>query len=316
MGFLRRVLGGEQAPAWAAPLDAGGHHAFLVALEADMSVRGRPYRIEDGFVVTDLGAPGMSPDTELGLMNLAQLCAALPREQWPLAIKQHFDNLASAARDDAELDQIGTDLDRVRHLLKVRVYPSDELGGIPLEPPARWEIGPGLVAAFVYDLPTSVRTVSPGHLAAWPEPHAELLRIALDNVRREGVEHQSVPLDGGGTIEALSGNHFFVGSHALMLAEHVPDTEGYGALVAIPTRHAFLFHAIRDRSVVRAVNTLIVLADGMFRQGPGSISPRLYWWRGGTFSVLPAAVGTNGIRFAPPDSFVELLNQVADRTPG
>jgi hypothetical protein len=318
MGFLKRALGGggEPAPEWAAPLDADGHRAFMAALDVELRGRGREYRIEDGFVVADLDAPGMGPGTQLGLTNLAQLCAALPRQQWPKAIRDHFDNLVRAARDDAELDQQATDFERVRELLKVRLYGADQLTGIPLDPPLRWELAPGIVAALVYDLPTTVRTVSPTHVAAWPYAHDELVRVGLDNVRRDPVERQTVPLDGGGAIEALTGDHFFVASHALMLGDHVTDADGHGVLVAVPTRHTVLFHAIRDASVVRAVNTLIAVANGMYRQGPGSISSALYWWRGGTFSLLPAEADEKGIRFAPPESFVALLNEVTARQPG
>lgn len=318
MGFLKRALGGggERAPEWAAPLDADGHRAFMAALDAELRGRGREYRIENGFVVADLDAPGMGPGTQLGLTNLTQLCAALPRQQWPKAIRDHFDNLVRAARDEAELDSMATDFERIRHLLKVRLFSADQLGGIPMDPPARWEVAPGIVAALVYDLPTTVRTVSPAHVAAWPQVQAELVGVGLDNVRRDPVQRQTVPLEGGGAIEALTGDHFFVASHALMVTDHVSEADGHGTLVAIPTRHAVLFHAIRDASVVRAVNTLIVVANGMFRQGPGSISPSLFWWRGGTFSMLPSAVDEKGVQFAPPESFVEVLNEVAGRQPG
>jgi hypothetical protein len=40
-------------------------------------------------------------------------------------------------------------------------------------------------------------------------------------------------------------------------------------------------------------------------QGPGSISPNLYWRRAGTFTLLPPEKKGERIHFYPPNSFRE-----------
>ena len=49
----------------------------------------------------------------------------------------------------------------------------------------------------------------------------------------------------------------------------------------------------------------------MFQQGPGAISPGLYWWRNGTISLLPAQLDGKKVAFAPPDEFIAVLNELA-----
>ena len=50
---------------------------------------------------------------------------------------------------------------------------------------------------------------------------------------------------------------------------------------------------------------------GMHRDGPGSITPNLFWYRDGTFEQLPYELEGNQLSFAPSDDFVELLDQLS-----
>ena len=51
----------------------------------------------------------------------------------------------------------------------------------------------------------------------------------------------------------------------------------------------------------------------MYREGPGSISPHLYWWREGRFAQLPSKVTATSVTFSPPDVFVsEVLDRLSE----
>ncbi len=86
-----------------------------------------------------------------------------------------------------------------------------------------------------------------------------------------------------------------------------PAADRHGAIVSVPHRHALLFHVIRDGKVVDAVNWLVPLAAAMYREGPGSISPALYWWHAGALSLLPTRFDGRQIDVAPPPEFRQLL---------
>ena len=46
----------------------------------------------------------------------------------------------------------------------------------------------------------------------------------------------------------------------------------------------------------------------MFRDGPGSISPDLFWRRRDSLTLLPMAETKRGRVFAPPDDLIDVLN--------
>jgi hypothetical protein len=276
--------------------------AFLAAVDAELTSRGVAHSMGEGQVSVE--RHGQSND--YGLTNLAQVCHQVGRGRWSEAIGQHFDNLFAATDADAELRERARDFEAVRTILKVRLYPGASLGGMEPSPPASWELAPGLTAAFVYDLPTTVTTANADQVAGWRRDHQELLAVALDNLRTDPVETQAM-----GAVTAAVGDHFFAASHALLLGERLPAEAGGQAVFAVPHRHALLYAPMVDLGVVQAINQLIVSAVSMFQEGPGSISPGLYWWREGSVSLLPAQFDGRNVQFAPPDEFVQVLNRLS-----
>lgn len=102
------------------------------------------------------------------------------------------------------------------------------------------------------------------------------------------------------------------------LVRHLEDVLGGlppgGAVVGVPNRHLILAHPIRDLSVIDAITTLVRLIGKASDEGPGSVSRRLYWWRGGSLLDLPYRVEGGRMRFFPPGAFVEVLNELEPPT--
>src|SRR5258705_12485514 len=99
----------------------------------------------------------------------------------------------------------------------------------------------------------------------------------------------------------------------MFLEEHMAKAPPFGAIVAVPHRHAVLFLPIEDMRVMDAVNSMIPIAFGMYQEGPGSLSSGLYWWRSRALTHLPTKVSAQSISFSPPDAFVqEVLNRVPE----
>jgi hypothetical protein len=311
MGFLKRALGGggqkpAPGPDWAQPMSQAETDAFIALVAQELERRELSFEVGTGLVrVKRSGSSG-----EYGLTNLAQVCVNAGPGAWQTVITTHFDNLFAAEDAQAEVEAMGRDLAAVRSMLKVRLYPAANLGGHDPNPPVSWEVAPGLVAAFVYDLPTTVSTVSAAHIGGWGKTRHELLEIAKDNVRTDPIDTQLI--DGGGASAPRAGvaDHFFAASHAFLIDELLPAGASHGAVVAVPHRHALLYAPIVDLGVVQAINTIIPIAVSLFQQGPGSISPGLYWWRGDDVTLLPAHVDGRTVQFAPPEAFVQVLNSL------
>ena len=313
MGFLKRVLGGgnaeerEPGPAWAQPMGRRETDDFVAAVRAELERRGMAHDVGEGSIRVERNAAW----NDYGLSNLAQLCHQLGRREWGEAIASHFGNLFAAEDADAEIRERARTFDGVRDVFKVRLYPGASLGGMEADPPARWELASGLTAAFVYDLPTSVATANVEQVRGWDMSRDELLAAALDNVRADAVECQAIGDGGRSAMVACVAEHFFAASHALLLSERLRDAGAGQAVFAVPHRHALLYAPMVDMAVVQAINQLIPSAVGMFNQGPGSISPGVYWWRDGSVTLLPAQFDGQNVQFAPPDDFVAALNALS-----
>ncbi len=312
MSLLGRFFGSrDDVPAWARFFPAGDYRAFLEAVESDLRRRGAPYEMGDGTVRA--GPPGGTP-ADYGLLNLAQVCHATPRAEWPETIAGHFDNAFSSDAEAEALDARARSFDDVRACLKVRLYHPDYRAQVGADHLVHRVPAEGLIETLVYDLPGTVRTVPPDHVKKWGRPPDELFRAGLGNVKAEPrPDRQHLDLGQGASCQAIVGNSFFVASHALFLGDYLDGANGFGALVSVPHRHAVLFHPIVDMRVILAINSLIPVTFGMYLEGPGSISDSLYWWKEGRFTRLPSKVSAQSVTFEPPDRFVEeVLNQLPE----
>jgi hypothetical protein len=306
MGFLRRALGGgEKAPEWASFMQADEYREFEAAVVADFERRNETVRIaDDGAFVGDA-----EHERVYGLFNLAQLCHRLERSHWPGAIREHFENIAQAESASERIK----DFAYARDLLRIRVY---RLSDAPPEAAANWihrALSPELVAVLAADLPTTVSTISKEIAEPWNVPIDELFAIATEHMAGEmpSYERDSVPLAGGAKLETLAGDTFFVASQVVRFADFA-GAPANGALVSIPNRHLLIWHPIETAAAtIQAIQTLIPTAANAYREGPGSLTPDLYWWHRGALTLLPGTVDNKGVQFFPPDAFMELLNTLA-----
>ncbi|MFN3486976.1 MAG: hypothetical protein ACK44W_16040, partial [Planctomycetota bacterium] len=215
--------------------------------------------------------------------------------------------------ESRRIDERARRFEDVRPLLKVRIYHADYLLHMGPERLVHRVPAPGLVETLVYDLPFSVSTVPREHVHAWGLPEGELFALGLANVRAEGLlEPRRFEVDGGGAFYALAGDSFFTATHALFLGDYLEPVPEHGALVAVPHRHAVLYHPIADMTVVPVLQSMIAVSFGMYQEGPGSIHPGLYWWREGRLTELPSRVRARSIDFFPPGEFAAMLNRLPE----
>ncbi|WP_030853831.1 immunity 49 family protein [Streptomyces sp. NRRL F-4474] len=168
-----------------------------------------------------------------------------------------------------------------------------------------------LVFAYALDEPTSVRSLTDADVErAGAE---EVGRAGRANLMRVPVQHEEISLEGHATLQSVFGDSHFVASKALYLGELARQVTGEslpsaGALVVVPTRHLCAFHPIADGSVVEALNDLAMYALGAYEDGPGRLSPRVYWWRrGGLTSLTVVDEETRTLSLKPPQELLALM---------
>ncbi|WP_245239170.1 hypothetical protein [Streptomyces sp. MZ04] len=230
-----------------------------------------------------LTAPYTQDGRRYLLHNLARTCRAAPEEHWPALVEKHFANLRQASQGEESAEEL-------LRGVHARLLPTESLTP-ELVGAMRYarEVAEGLVFAYALDGPTSVRILTDADVER--AGLEELGKAAHTNLMSVPVGHEEVSVAGRAALHTVYGDSHFVASTALFLAqlarqvtgESLPDA---GALLVVPHRHLLAYHPITDGSVVDAVNGLAAYALNTYEQGPGALSPRVYWWRRGGLTSL------------------------------
>jgi hypothetical protein len=293
----------SRPPEWAGFLTLAGFAYFIHAVSRDIGARGMVARIDDRLGV--MRVDGRS--ALFGLINLAQTCRHAPLDEWDGMIREHFDDLPL----DEPAYGAHPPLDQVREHLRVRLYPA-EVGGI--DDAVQRPVAEGIVEVLVIDEPQRVRSVSRHDARTWDLSVDDLFLLARRLVRdREAVDVDVETIDGSTPVTLLHGSSFFVATHALWPDSHCTYGARRGVILAIPNRHAVFLHEVRDVGVVGAINAMGRSIPAMFRAGPGSISPLVYWWHDDEFTVIPMQVGRDRVlSVSPPPRLLEMLHELPE----
>lgn len=302
-------------PGWADFFEAGQYAGFLAVLDDEMQRRGWEYALDDGALVVS----GVGEDsTRFGLVDLAKKCLQSldEAERWPEVVRDHFDSLARSGSEMARLEKMS--FDEARGMLRVRLYPPGLAATVGSDRLVRREVAPCLDEVLVVDLPSVVVTVKPEIVERWGRSEEELFQLGRENLGQESVRREKVELDGDVVIELYEGDSHFVASQVLVLGLD-PELEApYGALVAIPNRHTLAFHLIHSFDVqAEATRVMLGWLAQAHREGPGSISPHLYWLTPDSqllqFETSDSADG--GTVVTPPPRFLEqVLRPLSSRS--
>ncbi len=305
----------ETLPVWARTLGAQGYRTFIALVEGYFAAKNIAIQLdpEEGVVRPSPGI--LEQSSVFGLQNIAQSCSQADRDRWHELIHAHFDTVFGQATEQTEQNALTMDVSNFGHIrtqLRARLYPVDLLSQ---SVEAVHRPGPdGTVEVLVLDLPRSVRTVARSEANAWPTDDDELFAIGRANLTQTGkLTDNTVPVQPGVDLHLYTGDAFYAGSHALILQTYLPADLPHGVLVGFPKRDVLLAHHIHNIGVTEAIGAMLQAILGMYRDGPGSLSPNLYWFRNGEFTLLPYQLHEESLDFSPPDAFVDMLNELADR---
>jgi hypothetical protein len=258
--------------------------------------------------------------TEYGLDNVAQRCRPMPDDEWALVIAEHFDRIASAESESAELHARQHDFAWMATQLLVRIYPADmqlpaEVAGASTKWGTWREDLQDTRSMLVVDRPSTVVSLDPDLPRQWGRRRDELFALALQNVAAQcPVEVEDVELDRERGVRAtvLSADHLFVAAHALRLDAFAQVLGPHGTLFCVPNRHTLIALPITTlAATTAAVQRLLQLAMRMYADGPGSTSPHVYWRTpAGAFAVVRGRLDGTNLHVLPSDAFTELLGRL------
>jgi hypothetical protein len=289
----------DAVPSWCPFFSPEQYERFRTLLRAELAKHGLQHEIHLVEGYADLDFPGNLRD-RVGLVGPAQKCNMRPEAEWARTLTEHFSSL-----DQTQSNlQLMRDFDSVRDAIRVRVYP-DLFVDQPDATVLRF-LAPGINVHPVVDMPDRVMVVLRRHLSDWGLSEDELFRLGTEQARRhETVGPELIDLGEGVSFHTIRGNSFLVSANALWLEEYI-EPAGRGALVALPNRHEVLFHEIKSLGpLVRTHDALAKIVRDLFDEGPGSISPELYWWCDGRWTHLPLKFERGRLVHLLPREFVE-----------
>lgn len=234
----------------------------------------------------------------IGMRNLRQLARQVPRDDWPALVADHVGTIITAIEEPLDLH----DFSLVRGLLRSRVYPIEARTGRLISRP----FAEGLIEAVVADTPTTVRTVVTDDAGDWPVTAEELFTVARDGVRADGPLECDIIDDTG--IRVLEGSTFYAATHLTWLESYL-DPGPHGALAVAPTRSTIAACPIRKSTATITAERMHAFARDAYEDGPGSLSPDLFWWRDGRLTRIE--IRHDGTRVQLPGDFLRFIEALA-----
>lgn len=279
---------------WGRLFDSRSYAAFIDAVQAELAARGEPFELHDDYA-------RVANSWDLPLLPIAQRCVESAEAQWPARIHEEVERRAAEEKLGRELDAVRGNFGKAMPVLKLRVQRSATLGPGSISAP----IAGDLHAVLVLDLPSFVTPVRAADLAAWEKPAAQLVQLALENVKAQ--EHVELnPMEIAGTkVYAVSGKSVFVATLGLAADDLLGKPTGFGALVAMPSGHIVLCHSIADKRSLRALEAMAAGSLQAFEGGPSPLSPDLMWKRGDRFVALRVRREDGEVKCELPKSFDE-----------
>ena len=235
----------------------------------------------------------------VALDDLRARCSLLPRKEWEGVLLEALHALALAREARADL----ADLAVAGPALRARVQSE---GSVLAEDVVLAPLCAGLVEVLLVETEGALAPVPPSVAQGWGAPVPELLlRGRVQSLAAEEPSVEPVDLGCDGVV-AVQTSAPFAGSQAFRL-DRLLDLPEAGALVALPTRHLLLAAPLRTRTgTLDAAQALLTNAEPLWRQGPGGLSPDLFWLRDGALVHLPGTPTS----LSPPLGFVEVLERL------
>jgi hypothetical protein len=228
--------------------------------------------------------------------------------------------MLKALEFDKAFDESINDFEKVKTYLAVRLYNAEYMtyiGSLDEEEESAATIhrfvADDMYAMLVFDLPDAIRNVSPEYADAWNMDEDTLFRTAIANVRAKNPMHITREDMGGFDIWFVNNDHFFTANIIYELEDRPELLGNWGSLIALPHRHSAIIYPIEDPGVAEALRKIIPAAYSMCQDGPGSLTPNVFWYRNGVFTLLPYELRGEKLHLVPPDNFLDMLNELEKR---
>ncbi len=298
-----------EVPEWAKFFKKGEYPKFISFVKAYFEKKGMSITFNSNQIQVH---DGILKGDKLGLINVAQKCHQAEGDEWIRIINDHFENLAKANAFSDNFDKHIDNFDYVRPYIGVSLYPQSYLITVKREVVIIKNITEEIIAMLVFDFPDAIKSIQPEDAIKWGYTQDQLFEIGINNIREKYTVEISQEKLGEFSIWFVQSNHFFTPNIIYNFKNNPKLIGSKGSLIGLPHRHSVLIYPIENLDTLKAINTLIPIINGISNEGPGTLSDKLYWYRDGEFMDLPYKLENKKLQFYPPESFVEILNTLAE----
>ncbi len=303
----------ESLPAWAAHFQTVDDvNEFERLVDAYFRKRNIAAFVHEG-IAHRIGDDGKPNGHQSGLTKVSQMCSASERWEWSGLIAAHFDTLDRAGRNQAESDPKFKSYDWCESRLVTRlIQPID--GDVTPKWHCRQDFE-GLVTYLALDMGETFCSVLTENTKDWPGTVEQWFQIAEANARRIApATHAVESLPDELELHLIqTADHVAAWSKALDQFSQIFGT--FGAFVSMPTSSLIVALPIHGVDAIGHLQSFISITMGLDRDGPGSISPYVYWVKDDVWHKFEIVVDGQSVRITPPDAFVELMNSLAGDEP-
>lgn len=281
---------------------------FIALVRRYFARRSIPARLIDGMVIAPQPDKPNDPEaaTTFGLLNVSQACTGNPREEWGALVADHFDRVERTMRlnrDDAKFK----DYSWCRSRLVPRLWPLDS--NPVLEHGVVRDDIPGLKSALSVDLPETVRSVLKDDVIGWPGTPDDWFTLAIETGQRlqePTIQRLDIPCE---TPLLAIESPDQIAAWALGI-DALPDVFGsFGAVVALPTKGVMLAMPFNSAAIAQDIPNILAIATGLYRDGPASLTPKVYHVRKGTWAEIEYEINDGQLSVTPPPEFVAALEE-------
>jgi hypothetical protein len=305
--FFKKKTDKTNVPEWASFFDEKEYSLFINEIDNYFKNLNIQFEIGDGQIHVNENEFGFS---NLGLMNVAQVCKQEDKKYYKEIIGEHFNSMIRANKFDKEFEIIADNFEEVKKYIGVRLYDNDYVAHIGKELTIGKDFAGDIYSMIVFDFPDSVLSINPERTTAWNKTTDELFEVGISNIKSKYPLTITKESFGEFSIWFVQGEHFFTPNIVFDIENRQELIGSKGSLVGLPHRHSAIIYPIENLEVVKAINGLIPTIYGMNQEGPGSLSNNLFWYKDKTFTQLPYKIEEGKLQFYPPDNFVELLNEL------
>jgi hypothetical protein len=255
-----------------------------------------------------------SDERTTAVVSLSRACKQHPQTNWAPMIDNFFDTMQKSHLEQAELEKVVDDFEKVKSKIITRVVPAEYANLFKEFPLIHRQDLPDTVTAVFFNLQYTTTSAKSEYLSKWGKTAEEVIEIGLENVKNlPGLDVSDQALDKEGHVIKFVASHDQVAPSFALMLDAKPELVGkYGSLFTVPSVDYLLVYPINDMEVLGVLQKLVYLTMSMFEGEPKPLSQRLFFYRQSKTLEIPVEITAESFKVSPSQEFIDVLNEIAE----